>query len=110
MPIIHIKTSSSDEASILFDKITSQKAIIKYTAKWCGPCKMIAPVFEKYSDDPIYSSIIFAEVDIDELPDIVKWQHITSVPTFQAFCNHSAVDQFAGARKDSLKMLIMKLL
>lgn len=33
--------------------------------QWCGPCKMIAPVFEQLSNT--YTSVKFCKIDVDEL-------------------------------------------
>jgi thioredoxin 1 len=104
MPVLHIKNTNQ------FNTLISKRVIIKYTATWCGPCRMIAPFFAECANDPHYSSILFAEIDVDELPDLVKQQNITSVPTFHAWCSGIMVDQFVGPEKNKLKTLITKIL
>jgi thioredoxin 1 len=56
------------------------KIIFYYTATWCPPCKAIAPVYEKFSEQ--YSNLIFTKVDIDQLPEAAAAASIRGVPTF----------------------------
>jgi len=101
MPIIHIK--SLDQFNKIKDK---GKLIIKFTAKWCGPCRAIAPEFERYASDPKCSSLTFVEVDIDTTPEIAKLYDVSSVPTFDVISKGSVIDSFSGASKADLKKMI----
>jgi len=45
------------------------RIIIKFGAKWCGPCKVIEPdVMKAFSEMPSYIQCLV--IDIDECPDI----------------------------------------
>jgi thioredoxin 1 len=84
--------------------------VVKYGAKWCGPCKAIAPAFERLSNDPRYSSLIlFVDVDIETTPDLATMYDVSAVPTFQAFKNGRIVNQFTGASEEKLKAMARKL-
>lgn len=39
--------------------------VVDFSATWCGPCKMISPVFEKLSTQ--FPAITFVKIDVDEL-------------------------------------------
>lgn len=67
-----------------FDKqiLTSPNlVVVDFHAKWCGPCKMIAPFLDKL--DQFYESVDFFKVDIDENPELSERFNISSVPTFK---------------------------
>lgn len=41
------------------------QVIVDFTATWCGPCRMIAPVFEELSTQ--FPTLVFLKVDVDEV-------------------------------------------
>ncbi len=52
------------------------KKIVRFTASWCGPCKMLAKTLEQIETD-----IPIEVVDIDEHPDLATEYGIRGVPT-----------------------------
>ena len=54
--------------------------VIKFSAEWCGPCKAMAPLFEKASK--AYPDIRFIDSDVEDNPDMAEKYHIRNVPTF----------------------------
>lgn len=72
--------------------------IIDFYATWCGPCKMISPVFEKLAKQHESStSITFAKCDVDKAKDVAQACNITAMPTFQFFKGGNKVDEVKGA-------------
>ena len=57
--------------------MTIGKAILYFTAQWCGPCKMMVPIIEEFSKDKK-----FFKIDVDENKDLVDKYKIKSIPTF----------------------------
>ncbi|KAG2430794.1 hypothetical protein HXX76_009770 [Chlamydomonas incerta] len=82
--------------------------ICDFTAKWCGPCRMIAPVFSSLSNK--YPDVSFVKIDIDNgaLGNTVQDHNITGVPTFVYYKGGRRVESFSGARPDMLESLIQK--
>ncbi|TQS34666.1 hypothetical protein Golomagni_04941 [Golovinomyces magnicellulatus] len=54
-----------------FEKLKSSRLlIIDFTAAWCGPCRVISPVFDRAATDFESSEIIFAKCDVDNNADV----------------------------------------
>ncbi|WP_342264031.1 thioredoxin [Spiroplasma endosymbiont of Clivina fossor] len=67
-----------------FDQvIKSGKVIVDFYADWCGPCKMLAPIFEQLSDE--MKEVSFVKVDIDESQELAQRFDISSIPTLLIF-------------------------
>ena len=49
-----------------FKSLTSNLAVIKFTASWCGPCRIIAPAYKEIANKEYDSEINFLTIDIDE--------------------------------------------
>ena len=68
-----------------------------FWANWCGPCRMLAPVFESVSDK-YENEAVFVKIDIDEEDSevaAIKYG-ISSIPNIIAFKNGVAVDSNLG--------------
>lgn len=50
--------------------------IIKFSAQWCGPCKVMKPIFEEVSKEESFKNFNFVEVDI-ESEDVIESFNIT---------------------------------
>ena len=70
--------------------------LVDMFATWCGPCKMIAPVFAKL-DDEYKGSVKVGKLDIDQNVDIVAQYKIMSVPTFLVIKDGEVVKKLIGA-------------
>ncbi|PIA27998.1 hypothetical protein AQUCO_07400093v1 [Aquilegia coerulea] len=46
-------------------KDSSSLMVIDFSATWCGPCRMIEPVFAEMSNK--FTDVIFIKIDVDEL-------------------------------------------
>ena len=65
---------------------TDKTVYCDFWASWCGPCRMLAPVFEEISDK-YDGKAIFAKINIDEEDSeaaAIKYG-ITSIPNIIAF-------------------------
>jgi len=95
-----------DELNSVF--VNNKYVIIKCSAVWCGPCKMIAPYFESLAKK--YSNICFVSVDVDESEDIATYLNVQSMPTFYSVANGNYVSKFSGAAKETLNTMVEELL
>ncbi|KAK3671143.1 Thioredoxin-like protein 1 [Recurvomyces mirabilis] len=59
---------------------------IDFYADWCGPCKVISPVFAKLGKKHgIAGTLAFAKVNVDNAKDIAQKYQISAMPTFMFF-------------------------
>ena len=81
--------------------------IIKFSTKWCGPCKTMIPIFHDCAkQQELVKSMIFAEVDIESVEEIANMCNITSIPTIKSFKNGKVIDEFFGVSKEKLLTMI----
>ena len=54
--------------------------LIKFGAKWCGPCKAMIPIVEDVLNKN--SSLEFEDIDVEDNINLTDSYKIKSVPTF----------------------------
>lgn len=85
----------------------SERAVVKFGASWCGPCRAMKPVFDRLSK--IYNDVSFVEVDIDDSEDVAMEFGVMSVPTLMFFKNGEFLDRMVGlAKSEDIEELIKK--
>ena len=62
----------------------SKPVVCDFFATWCGPCKMLAPVLEKVSQD-YADRAEFVKVDVDEAPALAAQYGVMSIPFVAVF-------------------------
>ena len=89
-----------------FEQVKNNKAIIvDFSAEWCGPCKMLAPVMEQLSDE--ITDVEFYNIDVDENPDMAREYRIMNIPAVIAIKGGQVAGQQIGlVSKDDMKGFI----
>jgi len=77
---------------------------VDYFADWCGPCKVIGPLFEALSEQ--FPDAIFIKVNVDEVEAAAEDYKVESLPTFMVFKEGKNVAQMVGANKEQLEKFI----
>lgn len=80
-----------------FDNIilSEKPTLVDFWAEWCGPCKMMHPIFERMSKK--YPGIKFARVNVDQNQYISRRLSIQAIPTFIMFRSGQILDRMMGA-------------
>lgn len=76
-------------------EINDGVVVVDFFATWCGPCKMLAPIFEQLSVE-MKDDAKFVKVDIDKSLEIARKYMISSVPTMMIFKDGKPVDTMVG--------------
>nr|XP_012592196.1 thioredoxin domain-containing protein 8 isoform X4 [Microcebus murinus] len=82
--------------------------VVEFSAKWCGPCQRMYPIFHAMSLQ--YQNVFFANVDVDASPDLAESCHIRAIPTFQMFKKKEKIYEFCGADGKKLEEKIKQLI
>lgn len=85
------KITNNDMREILTEKI----AVVDFSATWCGPCQMLAPVVDALAEE-MSGEVAFYNVDVDEDPDLAMKYHVMSVPSLLLFKEGNLVGQTVG--------------
>ena len=83
-------------------------AFIDFSAQWCGPCKMLAPVVDELAEE-LQGEVSFYNVDVDENPALAQQYSIMNIPALVLLKNGEKAGMTVGFQpKEELKAFIEK--
>lgn len=66
---------TKDNFNQLFD---GRPAVVKCSAGWCSPCKVLAKTLDKL--EPQYPNVNFIHIDVEESPELAQEFQIQNIP------------------------------
>lgn len=83
---------------------SSRATVIYFTAKWCGPCKVISPEFESLTQKYASVGVTGLKVDVDEADkDLLEHFQVEAMPTFVFIRGKEVVYTQQGGNASALK-------
>ena len=94
MPVKYF--TSLEECQKVCTRVQNQLIVIDFTATWCGPCRMVAPVVDEIAEQ-YDEQIKVVKLNTDENPQVASQYGIRSIPTLMIFKDGQRVDMVVGA-------------
>jgi thioredoxin 1 len=87
-------TEDSFEADVLNADLP---VLVDFTASWCGPCKMLAPVIEELANDWQGKALVY-KMDVDTNPATPQKYSVMGVPSLILFKDGEIAARITGFR------------
>lgn len=100
--VSQVSSTSEFDSAIQTDKLV----VVDFFATWCGPCKMIAPMLDKFSQQ-YDEQTEFVKVDVDQLPELAQKYEVSAMPTIVYLKNGVEVTKVVGANVAAIKKTIV---
>lgn len=90
------------------DALKAKKAVVDFSAEWCGPCKMLGPVMQELSEE--MPDVEFYNADTDQNIQLAIQNGISNIPALLLFEDGELKDTSVGFMpKTEIKAWIEKV-
>ena len=87
-------------------EIAQGVTLVDCYADWCGPCRMMTPIIEKFAN-AMMGKVVVAKLDVDKSQKTAQALQVTSIPTLILFKNGQEIKRIVGLKDfDSLTTII----
>jgi thioredoxin 1 len=98
MSVIHLNPENFEETP----KKEGMPVVIDFWAPWCGPCKMMGPVFDEMAKE-FEGKAILSKLNVDEFPKLAEPYGVQGIPTIIILKNGKEEERVVGFNPDLLK-------
>lgn len=109
--VCHLRNGKEQLDEILKQCGNDRLVVVDWSAPWCGPCRAIAPVFERLATR--FSTVTFVKVDTEETAanaQLAAQYMISAYPTFHYLLGQRVMHSFSGANATAIENNIKKYL
>lgn len=104
--IIHINDKDTFNKEVILYSDHSP-VLVDFWAEWCGPCKVMNPIFKAFAEK--HPEIRVVKVNVEEDGGISQFYDISSIPTMLLFMDRGPRNRIIGAKSfGNLEMEIQK--
>jgi thioredoxin 1 len=79
------------------------KQLLYFSAPWCGPCKMLAPLM-----DELAQTYPIRKINVDNQSELAREYSITSIPTTILLVDEKEVERKVGPQPKSYYIQLFK--
>lgn len=75
------------------NEISNELTLIDFFANWCGPCKMLGPVLEEFSEK---TGLEVYKIDCDQSVELAREFNVQSIPALFLLKDKKVIDNKVG--------------